>query len=61
MNTGIETMNLIIRSMAEERQRIAKAATKFQKPVPQFRTAQEARVYYQALKDFAEALEEGRV
>jgi hypothetical protein len=61
MNTGIETMNLIIQSKAEERKRIARAATKYQKPVPEFGTARDARVYYQALRDFAEALETGCV
>lgn len=61
MNSGIETMNLIIQATAEERKRIVRAATKFQTPVPQFATAREARVYYQALRDFAEALEAGRV
>ena len=61
MNEGLEMMKIIIQSTAEERQRIVRAATKFQKPVPQFATAREARVYYQALRDFAEALETGHV
>lgn len=61
MNSGIEVMNLIIESRAEERERIARAATRFQNPVPAFATAHEARVYYQALRDFADALKGGLV